>query len=135
MGFGLCRRNSPFIIKRYRFVLVATNYFTKCTKVVALKNLTQREVIEFITRHIIHRFDIPQTLTTNQGASFMSRDVCEFHESYKIKFINSSPYHAQANGQAESSNMTLIIKKIYDHPRNWHKVLSDALWAHRISKH
>jgi hypothetical protein len=33
--------------------------------------------------------------------------------------------YAQANGQAESSNMTLIIlikKKIADHPRNWHKV-------------
>jgi hypothetical protein len=52
--------------------------------------------------------------------------------------LNSSPYYAQANGQAKSSNRTLIslIKKnISDHPRHWHKVLSEALWAHRISKH
>jgi hypothetical protein len=42
------------------------------------------------------------------------------------------------NGQAESSNkilIRLIKKKIEDHPRQWHEVLSEALWAHRISKH
>jgi hypothetical protein len=47
-------------------VLVAIDYFTKWTKVVALKNMTHREVIEFITRHIIHRFDISQTWTIDQ---------------------------------------------------------------------
>ena len=61
-----------------------------------------------------------------------------FAESYKIKLLNSSPYYAQANGQAESSNKTLIKlvkKKIEENPRRWHEVLSEALWAHRISRH
>jgi hypothetical protein len=52
--------------------------------------------------------------------------------------LNSSPYYAQANGHAESSNRTLINlikKKISDNPKHWHKILSEALWAHRISKH
>jgi hypothetical protein len=40
-------------------MLVATNYFTKCTEAFALKNMMHREVIEFITEHIIHRFSIP----------------------------------------------------------------------------
>jgi hypothetical protein len=41
-------------------------------------------------------------------------------------------------GQDESSNKTLvklIKKKIEDNPRRWHEVLSEALWAHRISRH
>jgi hypothetical protein len=49
---------------------------------------------------------------------------------YRIKLLNSSPYYAQANGQTESSNRTLISlvkKKIYDHPKHCHKVLSEAL--------
>jgi hypothetical protein len=29
----------------------------------------------------------------------------------------------------------LIKKKIEDNPRRWHEVLSEALWAHRISRH
>jgi hypothetical protein len=31
--------------------------------------------------------------------------------------------------------INLIKKKISDNPKNWHKILSEALWAHRISKH
>jgi transposase InsO family protein len=75
--------------------------------------MTHRDVIEFITEHIIHRFGIPQTLTSNRGSSFISKEVREFTESYKIRLLNSSPYHAHANGQAESSNKILIklIKK------------------------
>ena len=56
-------------------MLVATNYFTKWTKAVPLKNMTHLEVIEFITEHIIHRFGIPQTLTMDQGSSFISKEV------------------------------------------------------------
>jgi len=77
-------------------------------------------------------------LTSDQGASFMSHQFREFAESFRIKLLNSSPYYAQANGQAESSNkilIKLIKKKIEEHPRRWHEVLSEALWAHRISKH
>jgi hypothetical protein len=45
--------------KGHQIVLVSMDYFTKWTEVVALKNMTHKEVIEFITEHIIHRFDIP----------------------------------------------------------------------------
>jgi transposase InsO family protein len=75
-------------------MLFATDYFTKWIEIVVLKNMTHREVIEFITEHIIHRFGIPQTLTTDQGASFMSMEVREFAELYRIKLLNSSPYYA-----------------------------------------
>ena len=74
----------------------------------------------------------------DQASSFISKEVRDFAESYKIKILNSSPYYAQANGQAESSNkilIRLIKKKIEENPRRWHEVLSEALWAHRISRH
>jgi transposase InsO family protein len=119
-------------------VLVATDYFIKWTYVVPLKNMTHKEVIHFILEHIVHRFNIPQTLTTDQGSSFMSHQVREFAESLKIKLISSSPYYAQANGQIESSNKTLIKiirKKIEKNPKRWHDVLSEELWEHHISKH
>jgi transposase InsO family protein len=97
---------------------------------IAWKNMTHKEVIEFMITNIIHRVDIPQTLTTDQGTSFMSKEVHEFVESYRIKLLNLSPYYAQANGQAESSNralISLIKKKISDHHKRWHMVSSKAL--------
>jgi hypothetical protein len=116
--------------KGHRFVLVAMNYFTKWTEVVPLKNMMHKEVIHFISEYIIHRFGIPQTLTTDQDSSFMSHQVQEFAESLKIKLLSSSPYYAQVNGQAESSNkivIKLIKKKVEENPKRWHEVLSEAL--------
>jgi hypothetical protein len=114
------------------------DYFTKWTEAIPLKNMTHKELIHFISEHIINRFGIPQMLTMNQGSSFMSDQVREFIESLKIKLLSSSPYYAQANGQAKSSNKSLIKlmnKKIEENPKRWHEVLSEALWAHHISKH
>ena len=133
-GLDFIGQINPPSSKGHRFVLVATDYFTKWTEAVPLKNMTHIEVIEFITEHNIHRFGIPQTLTTDQGSSFISKEVREFAESYKIKILNLSPYYAQANGQAESSNkilIKLIKKKIEVNSRRWHEVLSKSLCAYR----
>jgi hypothetical protein len=124
--------------KGQQFILVATDYFTRWTKAVPLRNMTYQEVISFVHEHIIYQFGIPQTLTTDQGPSFLSHQFGEFAESMKIKLLNSSPYYTQANGQAEASNKVLIkiIKKwIKDNPRRWHEKLSEALWVHRTSRH
>jgi hypothetical protein len=110
----------PTSSKGHQFVLVTTDYFTKWMEAVPLKNMMHKEVIYFISEHIIHRFSIPHTLTTDQGSSFMSHQVCDFAESLKIKFLSSSPYYAQANSPAESSNETLIKlikKKIEENPK------------------
>ena len=40
---------NPPSSKGHRFVLVATDYFTKWTEAVPLKNMIRREVIKFIT--------------------------------------------------------------------------------------
>jgi hypothetical protein len=67
----------------------------------------------------------------------MSHQIHEFVESLKIKLLSSSLYYAQVIGEAESSKKTLIMlikKKIKENPKWWQEVLSEALWAHRISK-
>jgi transposase InsO family protein len=122
----------------HHFVRVATNYFTKWTEAVPLKNMTHKEVISFVLEDIVYRFGLPQTLTTDQGAAFMSHQFKYFSSSLKIKLLNSSLYYAQVNGQAKSSNkilIKLIKKKVSEHPRRWHEVLFEALWAHWVSKH
>jgi hypothetical protein len=137
-GLDFIGKIHPPSTKGHCFVIVATDYFTKWTEVIPLKNMTHKEVTGFIMEHIIHRFGIPQTLTTDQGTSFVAKEVRDFVNSYSIKLLNSSPYYAQANDQAECSNKTLvklIKKKIQDNLKRWHEVLSEALWAHRIYRH
>jgi hypothetical protein len=54
---------------------------------------------------------------TDQATMFTSCE--EFATSMGIKLLNSSPYYAQANGQAEASNkgiIKLIKRKIDEQP-------------------
>jgi hypothetical protein len=108
----------PASSKGHRFVLVTTDYFITWTEYVPLKNMMHKEVIHFILEHIIHRFGIPQTLTTDECSSFMSNQICEFDESPKIKLLSSSRYYTQTYGQAESKTLIMLIKKkIEENPK------------------
>jgi hypothetical protein len=49
----------PASFKGHRCVLVTTDYFTKWTVAIRLKNMMRKGVIHFISEHIIHRFSIP----------------------------------------------------------------------------
>ena len=95
-------------------------------------------MIEFVKEHIVYRFGTPQTITTDQGSMFISEEFGEFATRMGIKLLNSSPYYAQANGQAEASNkgiIKLIKRKIEEQPKKWHTTLNEALWAYRMSYH
>ncbi|KAF7129974.1 hypothetical protein RHSIM_Rhsim10G0182100 [Rhododendron simsii] len=70
------------------------------------------------------------------GTIFMGEQVINFAAQQNIIVSNSTPYNAQGNGQAESTNRTLvniIEKMVEDNPRAWHELLSEALWAYRTS--
>jgi hypothetical protein len=92
-GLDFISEMHPKSYKGHQFILVATDYFTKWTETVPMRNMTHQEVISFMQEHIIYRFGVPQTLITDQGPSFMSHQFREFPESMKIKLLNSSPYY------------------------------------------
>jgi len=69
---------------------------------------------------------------------FTSEEFVEFAIGMRIKVLNSSPYYAQANAQAEASNkgiIKLIKRKIEENPRRWHTLLNEALWSYRMACH
>ena len=60
-----------------------------------------------------------------------------FAKDYGIQLIRPTPFYAQPNGQEEASNKVLINileKMLEDNPRDWHKILSETLWAYNSSK-
>jgi len=95
-------------------------------------------MIDFVQEHIIYRFGVPQTITTDQGTIFIPEKFENFAANMGFKLLNSSPYYAQANGQAEASNqmlIKLIKKKIIDRPRKCHLTLNESLWAYLMACH
>jgi ribonuclease HI len=107
-GMDMIGQINPSSSKGHTFILVATDYFTKWVEAIPLKKVDSGDAIQFVKEHIINRFGIPQTITTDQGSIFVSDEFVQFADSIGIRLLNSSPYYAQANGQAEASNKSLI---------------------------
>lgn len=55
----------PTSSKQQKFILVGIDYFTKWVEVVPLVKVDQETVIEFVQKHIVYRFGIPTTITTD----------------------------------------------------------------------
>ena len=124
--------------KGHKFILVAIDYFTKWVKAIPLKKVTSANMIDFVKEHIVYRFGIPQTITTDRGTMITFGEFDEFTIGMEINVLNSSRYYAQANGQAEASNkgiIKLIKRKIEENPRRWHTTLNEALWSYRMACH
>ncbi|XP_058203009.1 uncharacterized protein LOC131317479 [Rhododendron vialii] len=123
--------------KQHRFILVATDYFTKWAEAIPLKFVDQQDVIKVMKEMIIHRFGILEHFVADKGSVFFGAQVRAFASQFNIQLSHSTPYYAQGNGQAESTNKTLIViieKMVENNSRVWHELLSDALWAYRTSK-
>eukprot|EP00253_Pinus_taeda_P011279 PITA_11279 len=122
---------------RHRWILTATDYFTKWIKAIPTKQATNAVIISFLENNILSRFGFPNKLITHNAAAFKSKRMVEFCHKYHIILGHSTAYHPQGNGFAESSNKSLvnIIKKLLEiNKRSWHKRLVNALWADWVSQ-
>jgi hypothetical protein len=120
----------------HRFILAATDYFSKWAEAVPLREVKSDNVINFLERNIIYRFGIPHRITSDNAKAFKSKKMYRFMAKYKIKWNYSTGYYPQANGAIEAFNKTLdkILKKtVTRHRRDWHDRLFESLWAYRVT--
>ena len=68
----------PSSSKGHKFMVVAMDYFTKWVEAIPLKMVTSQNMIDFVKEHIIYRFGVPQSITTDQGAMFISKEFENF---------------------------------------------------------
>ncbi|XP_050238260.1 uncharacterized protein LOC126687746 [Mercurialis annua] len=124
----------PSSSKGHTFVIVATDYYSKWVEAVPLKSPSQESVIKFFREYIILRHGLPETITTDQGTMFSGSEITDYAKDMGFKLIHSTPYYAQANGQAEATNKAIkgiIQKMIEDNLKQWHQLLTEAVWANR----
>ena len=70
-----------------------------------MKKVENKDVIQSINEQIIHRFGIPQSITTDQDTMFTRDEMTYLAKDYGIR---STPFYAQANEQTEVSDKVLI---------------------------
>jgi hypothetical protein len=61
-GIDLIGQINPPSSNGHKFVLLATNYFTKWVEAIPLKKVTSENMVEFVKEHIIYRFEFLRQL-------------------------------------------------------------------------
>ena len=80
--------------------LTVMDYYSRYLEVIYLPGTTANVVIMKL-KGIFARWGIPLELVSDNGPQFDSRMFKDFALSYGFKHVTSSPYFAQANGEAE----------------------------------
>ena len=91
----------------FRYILVATDLFSKWVETVPLINQTAESVAKAFVQNVVLRHGPPKTLLTDQGTNFESclmQEVCRLLGTRKIR---TSPFHPRTDGQTERTNRTI----------------------------
>jgi hypothetical protein len=119
---------------QHRWILTATDYFTKWIEAIPTRSASHKVIIGFL-EDIIVRFGCPNKIVTDNVASFKVEPLIKFCEQFGIALIHSTPYNPQGNGLAVSSNKSLIkiIKRLLeDNKKAWDSKLKFSLWDDRV---
>jgi hypothetical protein len=120
---------------QHRWILTATDYFTKWIEAIPTRNASHKVIIGFL-EDIVARFGCPNRIVTDNASTFKAEPLIKFCEQFGITLIHSTPYYPQGNGLAESSNKSLIkiIKRLLeDNKKAWDSKLKFSLWADRVT--
>eukprot|EP00253_Pinus_taeda_P015411 PITA_15411 len=115
-GLDIIGEIVPHSSKQHKYILAATDYFTKWVEAVPLKTTNSENIIEFIDQFIITRFGLLMALMFDNASYFSGNAMIEFARKRVFKLKYSANYYLQGNGLAESINKNLIkiIKRTFD---------------------
>lgn len=120
-----------------RFIIVATDIFTKWVEAVASPTSKTRDIIQFLKSHIFTRFGYPNGLITDGGPVFTSNRFERFKTKNKIRHWVSAVAHQQAN-PVERRNQELKkglrARLVGRNEEMWDVYLDDVLYTLRTRK-
>ena len=111
------------LTKTARFLPVHTTYSTK-------------RYAEIYLDQVIRLHGVPKMIISNHGAQFIACFWEQLQASLGTKFIRSSAYHPQTDGQTERVNQILedmLRACVIQYDKNWDKCLALAEFSYNNS--
>ncbi|KAL3999170.1 nuclear receptor co-repressor 2 [Sarotherodon galilaeus] len=93
--------------------LLLVDYYSKFIEVEWLKSDTRSATVITHLKSQFARHGIPETVISDNGPQFSSREFQDFAKEWEFCHNTTSPHHAQSNGMAERGVQTvkLLLKK------------------------
>jgi hypothetical protein len=119
-----------------KFLIVATDYFTKWVEAEPLSHIRDTDAKRFLWKNVVTRFGISWAVVSDNGTQFEGKVFKGFCSDLGIRNFFSSPGYPRANGQAEVSNKVIldgIKKRLEEAKGKWVEELPSVLWTHRTT--
>jgi transposase InsO family protein len=113
--------------------------FSKWIEAVPVNNQEATTAVKFF-ESIVYRYDVPNSIITDNGTNFTSGEFQEFAKNLDIKIKYASVAHSKSNGQVEKANGLVCagLKKRLLRPLKctvgaWVEELPSVLWSLRTT--
>nr|XP_023025623.1 uncharacterized protein LOC111513632 [Leptinotarsa decemlineata] len=83
--------------KGNRYIMMATDCFSKWVEVRTAESVQSATVVEFLTQEVCYRWGFPEVVITDSAAMFLGRNWEQFCQKNEIIIRTSPGYHQQAN--------------------------------------
>ena len=87
----------PSSSAQHKWILTATDYFTKWIEAIPSSQATDTVIISFLESNIISRFGCPQKIITDNAATFKYKKMIDFFHEFHITLGHSTAYYPQGN--------------------------------------
>lgn len=121
----------------YKYILTATDYFSKWVEAFPLKSKSAAEVASRLLQMYL-RHGSPKRVLSDQGREFVNEVNSELSKLLQIERSVSAAYHPQTNGLDERTNANIkstLSKYVNDHRNDWDLFLDHALFSLRSKPH
>ena len=117
-------------------LLVVVDYYSKWREIAFLSKTDARTVIKCL-QSMFYSHGLPETLRSDNGPPFASREFERFLEYLAIDHKKGTPYWPQSDTEVERFNKTLlkIIRVAQLQSKNWKEEVQDVLFYYRSTPH
>ncbi|XP_036340395.1 uncharacterized protein K02A2.6-like [Rhagoletis pomonella] len=119
------------------YIFIVVDHFSKFVFPKAMREATASNVITFIIQEVFAKFGVPETLHSDKGKQFVSKEFGKMTDQYRIKHLKTAFYAPQSNAAERVNQSVLAAIRAYleqDH-RDGDLYLSEIECALRTSVH
>ena len=118
------------------YILVMVDYYSRYFLVSIMKTITTEKLIAVMEK-AIDFLGLPYSVTTDNGPQFVSREFEDYLRSINVEHRRTTPRWAQANGEVERQNRTLLkaMRIAQAEGKSWRKEIRYFLRAYRTTPH
>lgn len=124
-----------------KFVLVATDAFTKIVRLSVIKDKSAESVAAALLTDWIYLYGVPKTIFSDMGLEFCNDLQKRLWTQLGVQHGTTTPYHPQCNGQVEVFNKTMVgylrkaIEQAQEHTTGWEKFIGPLMLSHNTAVH